>query len=75
MSSVKDYQEKVVQILKDRFGEEWLEDNIYPYSNCINIEKKLKQAYIAGFEKGYNYAREELLNEGDVVTMEVKNDI
>lgn len=30
--------------------EEWVQNNNYPYSNCPNIEKKLKQAYLAGAE-------------------------
>ncbi len=30
--------------------EEWVIINNYPYSNCPNIEKKLKQAYLAGAE-------------------------
>ena len=31
-------------------AEEWVHNNNYPYSNCPNIEKKLKQAYLAGAE-------------------------
>lgn len=31
-------------------AEEWVQNNNYPYSNCPNIEKKLKQAYLAGAE-------------------------
>ena len=29
---------------------EWVQNNNYPYSNCPNIEKKIKQAYLAGAE-------------------------
>ena len=31
-------------------AKEWIKNNNYPYSNCPNIEKKLKQAYLAGAE-------------------------
>lgn len=31
-------------------AEEWVQNNNYPYSNCPNIEKKLKEAYLAGAE-------------------------
>ena len=34
----------------EKEAEEWVKNNNYPYSSCPNIEKKLKQAYLAGAE-------------------------
>ncbi len=36
----------------EAMAEEWVKNNNYPYSHCSNIEKKLKQAYIAGLNAG-----------------------
>ena len=33
-------------------AEEWVKKNNYPYSNCRNIEKKFKEAFLAGLKAG-----------------------
>ena len=50
----------------EQHAEKWLQGIEGEYC-VINDRERLKQYYIIGFEKGYNYAREELLNESDEV--------
>lgn len=40
----------MADMTEKEMAEEWVQNNNYPYSNCPNIEKKLKQAYLAGLK-------------------------
>lgn len=51
-------------------AEEWVQNNNYSYSNCPNIEKKLKQAYLAGAEP-----REKRIAELEKENAELKNKV
>ena len=35
---------------EEEMAEEWVKNNSYPYSNCLYIDKKLKQAFLAGLK-------------------------
>lgn len=39
---------------KNELAEEWVKENSYPYNDCPNVQGKLKQAYLAGFDKALN---------------------
>ena len=43
----------------EKEAEEWEKNNCYPFSDCPNIEKSLKDAYQKGAEFGYNKAKNE----------------
>ena len=43
---------EMTEMTDEELAEEWVKNNSYPYSNCLYIEKKLKQSFLAGLKAG-----------------------